>query len=340
MAWLGPAISAVGGLMNSLLGSSSNVNLNRANRNWQSEQNTISYERQKELTQLSPQLQKQGLQLAGISTAAMNGYSGGTASVAASNTPSSSLSEYVPLDVNSLLNAMITDSQIDSMKANTSKTNEEAESLRIENEKKRDEMHAWEHATTSSYYEDEQGNKHFVTDKDFGEWSKDYVNTHGKLPDLVKIQGFKSENASKVMSSLSNFQTLIAQSGMYQAQAKLAQKVAELKLADSSVMKAIYNMDVAQYNQLMATIDKANSDIDVNGTIKELNEAKTKSEKQSVLESVARTALLKTQEKSIKNSSVNNLIDSLGSDKSTTDNLITVGKIVLSLIAGFRGVSL
>ena len=129
MAWLGPAITAVGGLINSLLGSSSNANLNRANRNWQSEQNTISYERQKELTQLSPQLQKQGLQLAGISTAAMNGYSGGTASVAASNTPSSSLSEYVPLDVNSVLNAMIADSQIDSMKANTSKTNEEAEAL-------------------------------------------------------------------------------------------------------------------------------------------------------------------------------------------------------------------
>lgn len=327
--------SAAGGLINSLVGTAASQNLNGKNRRWQERQNTIAYERQKELTMLSPALQKQGLQMAGISPAAMNGYSGGTASVNASNSAPSSVSPYVPLDINSIMNGLVAATQIDQAKANTNKTNEEAEALRIENAKKRDEMHAWEHATTISYYEDENGNKHYVTDKDFPQWAKDYVNTHGNLPDLVKIQGFKSENAAKVMSSLSNFQTVIAQNGMYQAQSKLAQKVAELKLADSSVMRAIYKMDVAQYNQLMTSIDKLNSDIDVNGSIKALNEAKTETEKQSVLESIARTALLKTQDKSLKNNSVNNLIDELGGTKSTQDNLITVGKIVLSLISGF-----
>ena len=73
--------SAAAGVMNSIIGSSSNSNLNSKNRKWQAEQNTIAYERQKELTQLSPVLQKRGLIQAGISPAAMNGYSGGTAIV-------------------------------------------------------------------------------------------------------------------------------------------------------------------------------------------------------------------------------------------------------------------
>ena len=73
--------TAAAGLINSIAGSASNANLNSKNRKWQAEQNTIAYDRQKELTQLSPVLQKRGLVQAGISPAAMNGYSGGTASV-------------------------------------------------------------------------------------------------------------------------------------------------------------------------------------------------------------------------------------------------------------------
>ena len=46
------------GLINGIVGSASNANLNSKNRKWQAEQNTIAYERQKELTQLSPVLQK------------------------------------------------------------------------------------------------------------------------------------------------------------------------------------------------------------------------------------------------------------------------------------------
>ena len=59
--------SAAAGVINGIVGSASNANLNSNNRKWQAEQNTIAYERQKELTQLSPVLQKRGLIQAGIS---------------------------------------------------------------------------------------------------------------------------------------------------------------------------------------------------------------------------------------------------------------------------------
>ena len=97
--------SAAAGLVNGIVGSSSNANLNSKNRKWQAEQNTIAYERQKELTQLSPVLQKRGLVQAGISPAAMNGYSGGTASVSSNNSAPSSLPEYIPMDVTSAISA-------------------------------------------------------------------------------------------------------------------------------------------------------------------------------------------------------------------------------------------
>ena len=103
--------SAVGGLINGIVGSNANQNLNSANRRWQESQNTIAYDRQKELTMLSPQLQKQGLSMAGISTAAMNGYTGGTATVNSSNSAPSSFPEYVPMDINSILNAVSVASQ-------------------------------------------------------------------------------------------------------------------------------------------------------------------------------------------------------------------------------------
>ena len=74
-------ISAGASLMNSILGSSSASNLNATNRDFQQQMANTAYARQRELTQDSFQLQKQGLINAGISPAALQGYSGGTASL-------------------------------------------------------------------------------------------------------------------------------------------------------------------------------------------------------------------------------------------------------------------
>lgn len=327
--------AAAGGVMNSLIGASANANLNKTNRQWQAEQNTIAYERQKELTQLSPGLQKQGLIQAGISPAAMNGYSGGTATVNSSNNAPSSFPEYVPLDVNSILSSFIAGKQAESIDADIQKTMEETRGLALDNRAKEDTQNAWKEYSGDVYWTDEKGNKFRSTDPGFDQWFDDYVKTHGATPDIVKTDGVYSEEAARVQSAMANFRAEIAQSGMFEAQSKLAKQVAELKLADSDVMRALYRMDVEQYNQLMAQVAKAKSEINVNSTLAELNAAKTKEAKQSVLESAARTLLYGTQKSQIENSSVNNLIDQLGGDKSFSDNAVTVGKIVLSILSGF-----
>jgi protein-tyrosine-phosphatase len=327
--------SAAAGLMNSIIGSSSNANLNAKNRKWQAEQNTIAYERQKELTELSPVLQKRGLIQAGISPAAMNGYTGGTASVQSANSAPSSQSEYVPLDVTSAMSGYLAAKEAASIDATIQKTKAETKALELENRAKESTQLAWHDATSDSYYLDSAGNKHRPTDSDFNRWADDYVKTHGELPDLVKTGGVYSADAAAVNSAMSNFRAQIAQSGMYEAQAKLAQQIAQLKLGDRDVMSALYRMDMAQYNQLMAAVAKAKSDINVNATLANLNDAKTEEARQSIAESVAREALYNTERSAMENSSVNNLIDQLGGDKSTQQNLITVGKILLSIFSGF-----
>lgn len=333
-AALGAGTAAVG-LINSIVGSSSNARQNEKNRKWQAEQNTLAYERQKELTQLSPVLQKTGLVQAGISPAAMNGYTGGTASVSSANNAPSSQSEYVPLDVTSSMNAYLAAKQAASVDATIEKTKAETKSIELQNRANQSTQNAWNTATSDSYYLDSAGNKHRPSDSNFDSWANDYFKTHGELPELVKTGGVFSADAAAVNSAMSNFRAQIAQSGMYEAQSNLAKQVANLKLGNREVMSALYRMDVAQYNQLMAAVAKSNSDIDVNATLSKLNEAKTDEARQSIAESVAREALYKTQKGQMENSSVNNLIDQLGGDKSTTQNLVTVGKIILSILSGF-----
>lgn len=325
--------TAAASVINSIVGSSSNANLNSKNRKWQAEQNTIAYERQKELTQLSPVLQKRGLVQAGISPAAMNGYSGGSASVSSANSAPSSQSEYVPIDVTSAMNAYLAAKQAASVDATIQKTKAETQAIQLENRSTASTQNAWNTATSDSYYLDSSGIKHRPTDSDFNSWANDYVKTHGELPDLVKTAGVFSADAAAVNSAMSNFRAQIAQSGMYEAQSNLAKQVAQLKLGDRDVMSALYRMDVAQYNQLMSAVAKSNSDIDVNATLAKLNEAKTDEARQSIAESVAREALYKTEKGVMQNSSVNNLIDQIGGDKSMTQNLITVGKIILSILS-------
>ena len=64
-------ISAGAGIMNSIIGSSSASNLNEANREFQSYMAGLAYQRQRELTQDTYQLHKQGMINAGISPAAI-----------------------------------------------------------------------------------------------------------------------------------------------------------------------------------------------------------------------------------------------------------------------------
>ena len=125
--------TAAGSVINSLVGSATNANLNETNRRWQAEQSTINYNRQRELIRDSPALQKQGLINAGYSPAALGDYSGPSANVTSASAPNSSASEFVPMDSRVFLDAFlaqkqgeVADSQVRKNDADANKANEEA----------------------------------------------------------------------------------------------------------------------------------------------------------------------------------------------------------------------
>lgn len=325
------------GVINGLVGTAANANLNSRNRHWQEKMSQLAYDRQKELTMLSPQLQKQGLQMAGLSTAAMDGYSGGTASVSSGAPAPNSVSPYVPFDLSPLLQGLLSEKQMDNLDANTKKTNADAVAQELANKKEENLQKTWMDSTTQNYVLDDKGNKLFSNDPRFVKYVDDYYNTHGELPEMQSQAGVLSEDAARVQASISKFSSDLHTNDMYAVQSDLAKKVAKMKLADTDVMHAIYKLDKAQYDLLIKQIQKVGSDIDVNKTIEQLNAAQTKKAKQDVLESIARSSLMGTQEKQIQNSSVNNLIDQLDSSKSFSQNMVTLGKIILSLIGGFSG---
>jgi len=112
MGALSAGITALGALANTVIGSSVSSNLNSRNRRWQEHMSDVAYDRQKELTMLSPSLQKQGLQMSGISPAAMNGYSGGTAQVSTGTPSPSSVQPFVPFDLSSAAQIALADKQV------------------------------------------------------------------------------------------------------------------------------------------------------------------------------------------------------------------------------------
>ena len=104
--------------LNSLGGSIANTNLNKTNRKWSEKMADLAYQRQQELTMKAPTLQKLGLIEAGISPAAMNGYSPGIPSVNSASSPST-LQEFQPFDFPSVLQGLMAQKQMDNLDANT-----------------------------------------------------------------------------------------------------------------------------------------------------------------------------------------------------------------------------
>lgn len=126
-------VSGGAALMNTLIGSSSSQNLNEANRYFQRQMAKDAYMRQRELTRDSPSLTKQGLLNAGMSPAALDGYTGSAAQVSTPSGPSGQFSPYVPLDAGQVVDAylaakqgQVADSQVNKNNAEANKANEEA----------------------------------------------------------------------------------------------------------------------------------------------------------------------------------------------------------------------
>lgn len=331
---IGAGITALGGLANTLAGTSASQNLNWQNRRWQEKMSKLAYQRQRELTQDQYSLAKQGMINAGYSPAAMQGYSGGTASISSSGVQSPNANPYTPFDAAGVVNTLMQGEQLkinkETAAANNRKTNADAEAQELDNKAKKEEQHVWEQNTEHKYFINDAGERVYGSDSDFNDEVKKYSDHHnGELPELIVVPGVHSESAASVSSKL-------AQMSTDQIQSEFASKVLQLKLADKDVMRAVYSMDKAQYNQLVESANKLKSDREVNKSIKALNDAKTSESKQAAIESAERVVMLKLQEKLQKNSNIANLIDSL--DFSSFENgLRSFAKLLLVSAVGNNG---
>lgn len=341
---IGAGISTFGSLANSLIGSSANANLNGKNRRWQEKMSDLQYQRQRDLTQDTALLQKQGLVNAGMSPSAMGAFSGPAASIASVPSSPSSQPEYVPFDFNSVLQSLILPSQIKAAKANAdlAKSNADMAALKVNEE--RDKQNAYQSASTRTFVVDaDTGVKHYSDDPDFVSWYNDYIKTH-ETPDLQVLAGHYSQeavNAAKVFSDLS---TAIARNNADQMTSKFSQTLTNLKLKDRNVMSSLYQMDARQFDLLGKQIDKLSSDIDVNKSVKELNLAKTDEARQNIAESIARSALFGAQTdmtyaqiRQIRNSNIGALFDGVKDAKGFSDRLIAIGKLILTALVGSNG---
>lgn len=330
---IGAGITALGSLANTLAGTSSSANLNRVNRRWQEKMSTIAYQRQRELTQDQYSLAKQGMINAGYSPAAMQGYSGGTASISSSGVQSPNATPYTPFDSSGVVNTLLQGEQLkinkETADANNRKTNADAEAQELDNKAKKEEQEGWSHATAQKYFIDDEGHRVYGDDPNFGSAAQAYYDKHNTLPDLIVEPGVHSEAAASISSKMAKMST-------DQLQSEFASKVLHMKMADKDTMKAIYSMDKAQYDQLLETANKLRSDQKVNKSIIAYNEAKTSESKQAAIESAERVVMLKLQEKLQKNSNIANLIDQLDFSN-FQDGLRSFAKLLIVGAVGNNG---
>jgi len=343
-SFIGAGISAFGSLANSLIGSASNANLNSKNRRWQERMSDILYQRQRDLTQDTAMLQKQGLVNAGMSPSAMGAFSGPAASVSSVPSSPSSQPEYVPFDSNTVFRDLLLPSELKQSKENARLAKANADMAELKVNEERDKQNAYQSASTRSFVVDaDTGQKHFADDPDFESWYNEYIKTH-EAPDLQVLAGHYSQdavNAAKVFSDLS---TAIARNNADQLTSKFSQTLTNLKLKDRNVMSALYQMDARQFDLLGKQIDKLGSDIDVNKSVKDLNEAKSSEARQNVIESIARTALFGAESemtyaqiKQIKNSNIGALFDGVKDAQGFSNRLIAIGKLILTALVGSNG---
>lgn len=336
-------------LLNTIIGSGSNANLNKKNRKWQAEQNTLQYERQRELTQDSPLLQKIGLQNAGISTAAMNGYTGGTATVSASNNPTS-VPEYQPMS-SDFINAFLAGKSLEIEGKNAEKQRElldkqgqlldqNIEKQKMDNEVQRNTINAYERASSKSYFVGDDGEKHFADDPDYDAAVNSYMKNHNnELPEVVSTNPLKSFEAINVPKVISDVRTQIRANEFYKVHYDLMQSVEQMKLDNPRIKSALANMDRAQYLNILANISKISSDIDLNQYRKQFLTAQTAGERARVALTFAQIPQVKQTIQTMRNSNAANIIDQMADSHSVGDFLLNGSKLLLtvgsSLIGGF-----
>lgn len=334
-------ITAGTSLINSFAGTSSSANLNLVNRRWQEKMSKLAYERQRELTQDQAYLQKQGLINAGISPAAMNGYTGGTASISSSGVQSPTQPEYTPFDASGIVNLVLQSPQYKLLKEEANLKKEQVRAQKLANDELEDKQNAYRNISGPGHgYFDDGSTRHFVSDPDFGQAFNDYTKKHGKEPEVFNVPQHISAEAINAQTALSRISSDIAENNANNVRYQLLNAVDSAKLSDKDVVHALYKMDSKQFELLGKNIDKIDSEIDLAKVSKELTEQETKESKQRVLNMEAEKLLTEENYKNIKNSNLGAMIDSLFGADNFKDGFKSLLKILVTLAGGSLGSSI
>ena len=329
--------TAAGSVMNSLIGSASNQNLNSANRAWQERMSKENFERQKQLITLSPQLQKSGLVQAGMSPAALGNYQGPSANVSTSTAPSgSSNSPYVGLDVGSIVNAFLASKQGDLLDSEAKLKKEQERAQKLANDELEDKQNAYRNVSKVGYFDDGT-TRHYTSDSDFRTAFDEYTKTHGKEPEVFNVPAHLSAEAMNAQSALNRISAEVAETNSNNIRYQLLNAVDSAKLADKDVVHALYKMDSKQFELLGKTIDKIDAEINLAKVSKELTQQQTKESKQRVLNMQADKLLTEANYQNIKNSNLGSMIDSLFGAANFKDGFKAFLKILVTLAGGSLG---
>lgn len=329
-------ITAGASIFNSLHGSSTSANLNLVNRRWQEKMAKVTYERQRELTQDQASLQKQGLINAGISPAAMNGFTGGTASISSSGAQSPSLPEYTPLDTSGIVNAVLQSPQYKVLKEQAKLVGEQARAQKLANDELEDKQNAYRNVSKVGYFDD-GSTRHYTSDPDFRTAYDDYTKVHGEEPQVFNVPAHLSAEAMNAQSALNRISAQVAESNSNNVRYQLLNAVDSAKLADKDVVHALYKMDSKQFELLGKNIEKIDSEIDLAKVSKELTKQETKESMQRVLNMQAEKLLTEENYKNIKNSNLGAMIDSLFGAANFKDGFKALLKILVTLAGGSLG---
>lgn len=332
-------ITAGASALNTAVGSVSGANLNKTNRKFQAQQAELTYQRQRELTMDSAALQKQGLINAGISPAAMNGYSGGTASISSPAASPSSAPPYHPLDVQGVVNAVLQGPAYKLQKEELELKKQEVREKKLANDETEDRQNAYRNVSRVGYFDD-GSTRHFTNDPDFTEAFDNYSKAHGKEPEVFNVNPHLSAEALNAQSALNRISRDVAETNSSKARYALINAVEQAKLADKGVFHALYSMDSKQFELLSKNIEKIDSEISLNKLSEDLTKAQTSEAKQRVLNLEADKLLTEANYANIKNTNLGAMIDSLFGAANFKDGFKSFLKILVTLANGSLGSSL
>lgn len=332
-------IDAGSSLVNTIAGTSASANLNGRNRRWQEHMAQVTYDRQRELTQDQASLQKQGLINAGISPAAMNGFTGGIASISSSGAQSPNQPEYTPFDSSGIVNAVLQSPQYKILKEQAKLVEEQARAQKLSNDELEDKQNAYRNVSSVGYFDDGK-TRHYVTDSDFETAFDEYTKQQGKEPEVFNVPPHLSEEAMNAQFALNRISAQVAESNSNNVKYQLMNTIDSLKINDPDVVHALYKMDSRQFELLGKNIDKIDADIDLAKVTKEFTEAKTSEAKQHVLNMETDRLLTEENIKNIKNSNLGAMIDSLFGASNFKDGFKALLKILVVLSGGSLGSSI